>query len=101
MRSILLAASFSVVLCAGDWENEVRKLRPADTKVLETAVLDDLQRRAHNALTAIQHARTPSQAAEFRPALRQKLTKSLGYGLLPWPPDLHARTVGTLARSGY
>src|ERR1051325_7359058 len=94
---LLIAAAFAR---SQDWDRQVRALRPADVKAQEAAVLDELQQRARAALDAISHARTREEADRARPALRQKLRASLGYGLLP-APDLRPRTVGTLSRPGF
>jgi dienelactone hydrolase len=101
VKQIVLCLLGGALCLASDWEAQVRALRPADTKKLEAAVLDDLERGAHDALAAIVHARTPQEAAKARPMLRRQLEQSLGFRLLPWPPDLRARTVGTVARAGY
>ena len=67
----------------------------------EKAVLDNLERRAREALAAIPHARTAEEADKARPGLRWQLEKSLGFRRLPWPPELRARVVGVLPRPGY
>ena len=100
--AILLASITMTALCrAAEIERQVRELRPTDTAAGETAVLDNLQHRAQEVLANIGHARTAAQADAQRAELRRKLTSSLGVGLLPWPPDLRARTVGTIVRPGY
>jgi len=86
---------------AADWEKEIRALRPADTAAQETAVLDEVQQRAKQALDAIPHAHTRDDAERARPLLRQKLEHSLGFRQFPWPPDLQARVIGVIQRDGY
>lgn len=86
---------------AEDWEHAIRALRPADSKAQEAALLDDLQRRAKQALDAIPHARTRAEADHARPGLRQKLEQSLGFRKFSWPPDLQATVVGTIPRKDY
>jgi len=67
----------------------------------EKAVLDNLERRAQEALAAIPHARTAAEANKARPGLRRQLENSLGFRRLPWPAELRARTVGVVGRAGY
>src|SRR5215467_14021455 len=86
---------------AADWEKEIQALRPADTAAQETAVLDEVQQRAKQALDSIPHARTKDDAERARPLLRQKLEHSLGFRQFPWPPDLQARAIGVIQRDGY
>ncbi len=75
--------------------------RAARAPVGEQAVLDNLERRAREALEAIRHARTAAEADQARPRLRRLLRESLGFEKLPWPPELGARTVGELRERGY
>ena len=65
------------------------------------AVPDNLEARAHTALDRIQHPQTRKEVEDQRPGLRDKLRRSLGYNLLPWPPDLRAAIIGTVPREGY
>jgi len=67
----------------------------------EAAVLDNLERRAKEALAAVPHARTKQEADKARPVLRGKLERSLGFRRFPWPPKLNARTAGLLDRDGF
>jgi len=67
----------------------------------EKAVLDDLERRAREALAAIPHARTAQEADKARSGLRLELENSLGFRRLGWPPQLRARSVGVVPRAGY
>ncbi len=75
--------------------------RAARAPVGEQAVLDNLERRAREALASIRHARTAAEADEARPRLRRLLRESLGFEKLPWPPELGVRTVGELRERGY
>ncbi len=86
---------------AQDWERRIRSLRPADVKEQEKAVLDNLERRAEEALAKIPRARTQREAEKARAPLRHQLQQSLGLGLLPWPPALHARVAGRLSGNGF
>lgn len=65
------------------------------------AVLDDLETRAQAALNRLQHPQNRKEVEDIRAGLRSKLTHSLGYDLLPWPPDLRATVTGTVQRDGY
>ena len=67
----------------------------------DRAFLDELEERAKTTLAAIHHARTPAEAAQARPLLRQRLEAALGLKKMPWPPKLNARVTGTLRRDGY
>src|SRR5688572_8550188 len=97
-----MPALIIAIACHGDTlEQEIRALRPSDTAAGEKAVLDNLQGRARTALAGLKHPTTPQQAGIVRKTLRQKLDQSLGIGLLPWPPNLQPRAVGTIARDGY
>lgn len=86
---------------SADWRREVNALRPKDVAQRERAMLDNLERRARDALSGIRHAETARDADRQRPGLRVKLEQSLGVGRLPWPPELRPRVVGTLRRGGY
>src|SRR5690348_15678710 len=102
-----LAAALAVLLAGGgagaadDLRREVEALRPRDAAGRERAVLDDLERRAVAALEAIPRAHSAREADAARPGLCRKLETSLGAGRLLWPPALHPRVVGTIARPGY
>ena len=63
-------------------------------------MLDNLERRAREALAAIPRSRTARDADRMREPLRRELERSLGIGRLPWPPALRPRVVGTLRRDG-
>jgi dienelactone hydrolase len=89
------------VLRAEDLWREVESLRPQDVSAGRTAVLDNLERRAREALAAIAHPRDARDADQRREPLRRELERSLGIGRLPWPPTLRPRTIGTLRRDGY
>jgi acetyl esterase/lipase len=103
--SMTLAASvilaLSNVAYAGDLRREVDALRPGDVRASGNAVLDNLERRAREALAAIPRATTAHDADRLRGPLRQKLVRSLGTDHLPWPPARHPRIVGTVRRDGY
>src|SRR5689334_14761671 len=92
-RSSLSAAILMLVLLARpglgeDWRREVDALRPRDVATSEAAMLDELERRALDALAAIPRAKTAGEADRARADLRRRLERSLGVGRLPWPPDL-------------
>src|SRR5262245_23545629 len=80
---------------AGDLRREVEALRQGDRNDREAAMLDDLERRASEALAAIPRSRTAAEADQARGRLRRELELSLGVGRLPWPPELRPRVVGT------
>lgn len=101
MRRFMLLLLLSPAGFAQDWGSAVRLLRPSDTAAQEAAVLDEVQRRAAEALAAIPRAHTQAEADRARPELRRKLRESLGYERFPWPPKLQVRRVGTLERRGY
>lgn len=65
------------------------------------AVSDDLEIRAHAALNRIQHPQNRKEAEDVRGRLLRSLKRSLGYDLLPWPPDLRSTVTGTVERDGY
>jgi dienelactone hydrolase len=99
-------ALFWVVVLAGaaraeDLRREVDALRPGDVTARAAAVLDNLERRANEALEAIPRSSTAREADARREALRRELRRSLGTDRLPWPPALRPRVVGTLRRDGY
>jgi dienelactone hydrolase len=85
----------------GDLRREVDALRPADVTARGRAVLDNLERRACEALAAIPRSLTARDANRMRGPLRRELMRSLGTDRLPWPPVLRARAVGILPRDGY
>jgi dienelactone hydrolase len=85
---------------AEDWRRQVDALRPKDAASGE-AVLDNLERRAREALAAIPHSHGAHDADRRRGLLRRELERSLGISWLPWPPTLRARVVGTLRYKGY
>jgi hypothetical protein len=64
------------------------------------AVLDSLENRAHDALARILHPQTQRDVEALRPTLRKSLERSLGYNLLPWPPDLRSTITGIVPRAG-
>jgi dienelactone hydrolase len=99
-RIAIVAVALSIA-SAQEWERDVRALRPADTTGAATAVLDNIEGRAREALAAIPHARTGDEADRARSPLRRRLEQSLGFRQLPWPPDLKPRLVGTVSRPGY
>jgi len=97
---------FSIVVFASavsgeDLRREVDALRPNDVTVRASAVLDNLERRAREALAAIPRSATARDADRMRGRLRRELNRSLGTDRLPWPPALHPRMAGTLPCDGY
>ena len=76
-------------------------LRPKDVTDRGTAVLDNLERRAREALAAIPRSKTARDADRMRGPRRRELERSLGTGRLPWPPAPRPKVVGTLRRPGY
>ena len=86
---------------AGDLRREVDVLRQGDRTDRGSAMLDNLERRAGEALAAIPRSRTAPDADRRREPLRRELERSLGVGRLPWPPALRPRVVVTLRRDGY
>ena len=103
---VMAMTSLLVVVLAGavraeDLRREVDALRPDDRADREAAMLDNLERRAHEALAAIPRSHTARDADRMREPLRRELERSLGVGRLPWPPTLRPRVVGILRRDGY
>ncbi len=84
-----------------DLRREVDALRPNDVTASARSVLDNLERRACEALAAIPRSITARDADQRRAPLRRQLERSLGTDRLPWPPALHPRVVGILTRDGY
>ena len=101
----VMTSSLVVVLAAAglaeDWRREVDALRPKDVTDRGAAVLDNLERRAREALAAIPRSSTARDADRMRGPRRRELERSLGTGRLPWPPALRPQVVGTLRRPGY
>src|SRR4051794_28121349 len=101
----VMASTLVVVLAASaraeDWRREVDALRPKDLTDRGAAVLDNLERRAREALAAIPRSDTARDADRMRGPRRRELERSLGTGRLPWPPALIPKVVGTLRRPGY
>src|SRR4051794_8443390 len=108
-RSYICASAMTsalIVVIAGaaradDLRREVDALRPNNVSEREAAMLDNLERRAREALAAIPRSRTARDADRMREPLRRNLERSLGMGRLPWPPALRPKVVGTLRRPGY
>jgi len=96
-----LIVVFASVARADDLQREVNALRPADVTARGAAVLDNLERRAREALAAIPRSLTARDADRMRGLLRRELNRSLGTDRLPWPPALRPRLAGTLRRDGY
>ncbi len=96
-----LSVIFAGFANAEDLRRQVDALRPKDVTARGTAVLDNLERRAHEALAAIPRSRTARDADQKRGPLRRELERSLGFQRLPWPPALRPRVVGTLRYKGY
>ncbi len=99
-------ASFLIVVLAGavggeDWRLRVDALRPQDVTSHGAAVLENLERRAKEALSAIPRSLTAADADRRRAGLRRELERSLGLGRLRWPPALRPRLVGTLRYKTY
>src|SRR4051812_43596973 len=82
---------FAATVRAEDLRREVDALRRDDRTDREAATLDDLERRAREALAAIPRSRTARDADRRREPLRRQLERSLGVGRLPWPPALRPR----------
>jgi dienelactone hydrolase len=91
----------AVAARADDLPRDVSALRPKDVSPQQTALLDQLERRAREALASIPRSHTARDADRMRESLRQELKRSLGIDRLPWPPTLHARVVGTLPGDAY
>ena len=100
MTSLLIVV-FAGAARAEDLRREVDALRQDDRTDREAAMLDNLERRAREALAAIPRSRTARDADRMREPLRRELGRSLGVGRLPWPPALRPRVVGILRRDGY
>src|SRR3954468_21008477 len=97
----LLIIIFAGTVRAEDLRREVDALRQNDPPDREAAMLDNLERRAREALAAIPRSHTARDADRRRVPLRRELERSLGVGRLPWPPTLRPRVVGILRRQGY
>src|SRR4051794_15359295 len=87
MASLLIVV-FAGAACAEDLRREVDALRRNDHTDREAAMLDNLERRAREALAAIPRSHTAREADRMREPLRRNLERSLGTGRLPWPPAL-------------
>src|SRR3954467_1155696 len=97
----LLIVTFAGAARAEDLRRELDALRQDDRTDRGAAMLDNLERRACEALAALPRSRTARDADRRREPLRRGLGRSLGVGRLPWPPTLRPRVVGTLRRDGY
>src|SRR4051794_12742634 len=97
----LLIFVFTGAVRAEDLRRQVDALRQNDRTDREAAMLDNLERRASEALAAIPRSHTARDADRVREPLRRELERSLGVGRLPWPPSLRPRVVGILRRDGY
>src|SRR4051794_33279074 len=90
-----MAALSAIVFAANgraeDLRREVDALRRDDRTDREAAMLDNLERRAREALAAIPRSRTAVDADRRRAPLRRELERSLGVERLPWPPALRPR----------
>jgi dienelactone hydrolase len=65
------------------------------------AVLDNIESRAHAALDRIHHPQNSNEVEAVRSGLLRSLKHSIGYDLLPWPPDLRATIRGRVQRDRY
>src|SRR3954470_15144119 len=97
----LLIVAFAGAARAEDLHRELEALRQDDPTDRGAAMLDNLERRACEALAAIPRSRTARDADRMREPRRRELGRSLGVGRLPWPPALRPRAVGILRRDGY
>jgi dienelactone hydrolase len=97
----LLSVVYGAAACAEHLRRELDALRRNDRADREAAMLDDLERRARNALAAIPRSHTALDADRMREPLSRHLERSLGVNRLPWPPALQSKVVGTLHRPGY
>ena len=95
--AVLLAATAN----ADDWREKIAALRPNDGPGQAAAVLDNLERRAGEALAAVPRSVTAQDADRMRGPRRQELGRSLGVNRLPWPPALRPKLMGALGRPGY
>src|SRR5947209_4748871 len=100
MASLLIVA-FAGAARAEDLRRELDALRQNDRTDRAAAMLDNLERRAREALAAIPRSRTARDVDGRREPLRRELERSLGVGRLPWPPTLRPRIIGILRRDGY
>jgi dienelactone hydrolase len=99
--STCLIVLFTARAHAEDLRREVDALRPGDLSARGAAVLDNLERRAREALAAIPRSATAADADRMRAPRRRQLAHSLGIDRLPWPPELRPRVVGSLDHDGY
>src|SRR4051812_16525941 len=97
----LLVVILTGAVRAEDLRREVDALRQDDRADREAAMLDNLERRAREALAAIPRSHAARDADRMREPRRRDLERSLGVGRLPWPPTLRPRVVGILQRDGY
>jgi dienelactone hydrolase len=100
MTSLLIVV-FAGAAHAEDLRRELDALRRNDRTDREGAMLDNLERRAREALAAIPRPHSALDADRMREPLRRQLERSLGVNRLPWPPALRPRVVGVLRRDGY
>ncbi len=65
------------------------------------AVLDALEERVRVVRDHLRHPLRRQDVESTRTELRRRLTESLGFRLLPWPPQLRSSTTGTIQGLGY
>jgi dienelactone hydrolase len=97
----LIFIIYALLAATDDLRQRVDALRPRDISSSGAAVLDNLERRARDALAGIRRATTAREADKVRGPLRRALKQSLGTDWLPWPPSLRPRMAGVLQRDGY
>lgn len=83
------------------WQDQVLSLRPSDTSLAQSCILDDVQLRFRLALENIEHANTAEEARAAKSRLRASLEHSLGLHQFPWPPNLQSHRTGTLQQDGF
>ncbi|HLY11716.1 MAG TPA: prolyl oligopeptidase family serine peptidase [Planctomycetota bacterium] len=85
------------------WDRVVREalaLQPA-IPAGDAAILDGLEARARDRLTALHHPGSRASLDEAVPEIRRRLRASLGLDDLPTPEPRNRRSVGVLPRDGY
>src|SRR4051812_50219905 len=96
----LLIFVFTGAVRAEDLRRQVDALRQNDRTDREAAMLDNLERRASEALAAIPRSHTARDADRVREPLRRGVGRAPGGGRGPWPPSPRPRPLGLLLPGG-
>ena len=99
MACIMLA--FTALFQAQDRLAEMKARAAVRPPLKREAVSDDLERRVRALRDRAQHPTTQREVEGRRGELRKRLNQSLGYNLLPWPPDLRTTVSGIIQGGRY